>query len=243
MPGQTLHSSEQALAARLTQLQDELMALGGLVEALLIESADLLQRSNLDSLEQLTDDEREIREKRRAIEMECLHLITALRPRDKDLRSAVAIVEIASELEGIGEYAGRVARANGLVLAHELRRPMTSIHRQATRVQGMLNRVLTAFSQRDMGLAQSVVAEASRVESEHKQVYQELLGVMNSRPRLANQAIYVARAAHNLKQAAERIAAINEWVVFTILGTMEELETQQPAAAGQVLQEASSVHH
>jgi phosphate transport system protein len=242
MPGQTSHSPEQALEARLAQLQEELMTLGSLVEALLIESADLLQKSNLGSLEQLTDDEREVRETRQAVEMECLHLITALRPKDRDLRSAVAIVEIAAELEGIGQYAGRVARANGLVQAHDLRKPMASIHRQAARVQGMLDRVLTAFLQRDIVLVQSIAAEANEVELQHRQVYRDLLHVMDSRPRLANQALYVARAAHNLRQAAERITAIGGWVAFMILGTMEEPYIQQPQPAGQAPQQASAAH-
>ena len=48
--------------------------------------------------------------------------------------------------------------------------------------------------------------------------------IMKERPRVVSQAIYLSRAAYNLKRAAERVTGICEWVVFTIVGSLEELE-------------------
>jgi phosphate transport system protein len=212
----------EVLPADLERLQDEVMTLGGLVEAMLLESVDLLKRCDLDALERLGEDERQIREKRLAVEMGCLQLITHQRPRDGDLRTAVAMIEIASELERVGEHAKKVARANCLTLDHHLRRPLLSIHRLATGVQAMLSRVLIAFAQRDAAAARTTFGDAEQVDALYRQVYQELLVVMNSRPRVTNQAIYLSRAAYNLKRAAERVAGICEWVVFSVTGIMEE---------------------
>ncbi len=37
---------------------------------------------------------------------------------------------------------------------------------------------------------------------------------MKSKPRIANQAIFLSRSAYSLRRAAEQVAGISEWVVF-----------------------------
>jgi phosphate transport system protein len=208
----------------LEYLQDEIVTLGSLVETMLLESVELLQRCDLDGLEKLSDDERRIREKRLGIEMTALQFIANARPKGRDLRAAVAMMEIATELERIGEHAKAVARANCLTLEHHLRKPLAGIQRLAVRVQAILNRVLAAFVQRDPVTAQSVLGDAQEIEALHAQVYQELLEVMNNHPRVVNQAIYLSRAAYNLRRAAGRASGISEWVVFVVTGGLERAE-------------------
>jgi phosphate transport system protein len=175
----------------------------------------------LDGLERLGDTERQIRHKRLAIEMGCLQLIANEHPQGSDLRHAVAMVEIACELERVGEHAKRVARANCLTIDHRLRKPVANIHRQGAGVQAMLNRVLVAFAGRDVAVIQVILADAQAVDAQYRAVYQELLAVMKNHPRAASQAVYVSRAAYNLKRAAERVSGICDWVLFSVVGSME----------------------
>ena len=212
--------SQPAHDNRQKQLQEELFALGSLVEELLIESVDLLRQNELGALERLGEDAWQIRRKRLAIEMSCLSLIATRRPRDVQLRTLVAMVEIAAELEQVAEHARRVARVNYLVADQQLSRPLASIQRLARMVQSSLDHVLEAFKQKDLGLAQRVLADSQRVNELYEQAHQELLTVMQSKPRIANQAIYLSRAAYNLKRAAERVIGVYEWVLFSHTGAM-----------------------
>jgi phosphate uptake regulator len=66
------------------------------------------------------------------------------------------------------------------------------------------------------------------VDDQYRQVYQELLVEMNSRPRTANQAIYLSRAAYHLKRAADRVTGICEWVMFIVTGTMGAMVKLEP---------------
>jgi len=213
---------DQSLNGNLQRLQDELLAMGGLVEAMLIESVDLLKRCDLDGLEQLGDIERRIREKRLAIEMGCLNLISIQQPKAGDLRLAIAMVEIASDLERIAEHAKNVARANCLTLEHHFRRPFMSIQRMAAEAQAMLSLALAALVQRDIQATQQVFHGLPKVEDLYRGTYHELLDVMNIRPRAVNQAVCLSRAAYGIKRAAERVTGICEWVMFTLAGTMNE---------------------
>ena len=205
---------------KLQQLEKEVLALGSLVEGILIEAADLLHNSDLDALEKLGEEGRQAHKKRLAIEMGCLSLIASRRPLDNDLRPLVAMVEIAAELERISDHAQRVARANYLTADHQLRKPLASLKRLTTEVQSLLDGSLSAFAERDVAAALAVGAGTNQVESFYQQVRHELLEVMKSKPRIANQAIFLSRSAYNLRRAAERVAGISDWVVFTVEGSM-----------------------
>jgi phosphate transport system protein len=214
MPGPTV-------TQRLQQLEEEVLALGNLVEGLLLEAVDLLHNSNLDALERLNDEGRQVHKKRLTIEMGCLSLIAGRRPLDGELRPLVAMVEIAAELERVADHGQRVARANYLTADHQLRKPLASLHRLAAQVQSLLDSALAAFAQRDVDAARIVAAGTREAESLYQQARHELLAVMKHRPRIANQAIFLARSAYNLRRAAERVAGISEWVVFIVEGSLD----------------------
>jgi phosphate uptake regulator len=65
-----------------------------------------------------------------------------------------------------------------------------------------------------------VLTDSHEVNVLYEQAYQELLTVMQSKPRIANQALYLSRAAYNLKRAAERVTGVCEWVIFSLTGNM-----------------------
>jgi phosphate uptake regulator len=100
-----------------------------------------------------------------------------------------------------------------------LRKPLASLHRLATEVQSLLDAALTAFARRDAGAARAVAAGTREVENLYQQVRSDLLTVMNRKPRIANQAIFLSRSAYNLRRTAERAAGICEWVVFIVEGS------------------------
>ena len=222
------------MTEKLKQLEGEVQALGNLVESILIETVDLLHNSDLDALERLGEEERQVHKKRLAIEMGCLGLIASRRPLDGELRSLVTMVEIAFELERMADHAQPVARANYLTADPQMRRSLTSLHRLAASVQELLDGALTAFSGRDVTAARTVAAGTQDVEHLYQQVRQELLAVMKSNPRIANQAIFLSRSAYNLRRAAERVAGICEWVVFTVEGSLAagESMSEVPAQLG-----------
>jgi len=210
------------------ELQEEVLALGNLVESLLIEAADLVRGSDLDALERLGDEERQVHKKRLAIEMGCLSLIASRRPLDGELRPLVAMVEIAAELERMADHAQRMARANYLTADPELRQPLAGLQRMSAEVQELLDGALSAFARSDADAARAIVAEIGTVESLYQKLRREMLVVMKSKPRIANQAIFLSRSAYNLRRAAERVAGICDWVVFTSEGALDAAEVAAP---------------
>ena len=89
----------------LQRLQDEVLALGSMVENALTEAVELLKRRDLEGSRRLIAADNEINHRRFALESDALVLIATQQPMARDLRVIAAVLEVATELERIGDYA------------------------------------------------------------------------------------------------------------------------------------------
>ena len=219
--------TRQNFAERLQRLQDEVLVLGSMVEDALSESVELLKRRDLEGSKRLIANDRLINEKRFALESECLVLLATQQPMAGDLRTLAAVLEIATELERIGDYAKGIARINLMMGEQPLLKPLIDIPRMVVKVRDMLHRALDAFIRRDVALARAIPAEDQEVDDLYNQVYRELLTYMMADPRTIDRATHLLWVAHNLERAADRVTNICERVIFTVTGEMKELDTDE----------------
>lgn len=217
---------------QLQRLQEEVLVLGSMVEEAIIDSVELLRRRDLDGARRLIAADREINEKRFAIEDNTLALIATQQPMAGDLRTLAAVLEIITELERMGDYAKGIARINLMIGDQPLIKPLIDIPRMAEKAQDMLHRALEAFVRRDVGLARAIPAQDDEVDALYNQVYRELLTHIIADPRKIDQATYLLWAAHNLERTADRVINICERVVFTVTGEMIEMDVEEDEAPG-----------
>jgi phosphate transport system protein len=211
----------------LQRLQDEILALGSMVENALVESVEVLKRRDMDGSQRLIAQDRLINEKRFAIEADALILIATQQPMAGDVRTLAAILELSTELERIGDYAKGIARINLLMGEGPLVKPLIDVPRMAEKARSMLHRALDAFVRRDVDLARAIPAEDDEVDALYNQVYRELMTFVMSDPRNIDQANYLLWVAHNLERAADRVTNICERVVFTVTGEMMEMDPEE----------------
>jgi phosphate transport system protein len=211
----------------LQRLQDEILALGSMVENALVESVEILKRRDMEGSQRLIAQDRVINEKRFAIEADALILIATQQPMAGDVRTLAAILELSTELERIGDYAKGIARINLMMGEGPLIKPLIDVPRMAGKAQSMLHRALDAFVRRDVDLARAIPAEDDEVDALYNQVYRELMTFVMSDPRNIDQANYLLWAAHNLERAADRVTNICERVIFTVTGKMMEMDSEE----------------
>jgi len=210
-------------------LEDDVLVLGSMVEKAVLSSVDVLKRQDLASAKALIAADRVINEKRFAIESDSLALIATQQPLAGDLRSLAAILEIATELERIGDYGKGIARITLMIGEQPLIKPLVDIPRMAEKGQDMLHRALDAFVRRDVALARAIPKEDAEVDALYNQVYRELLTYILQDPRTIDQATHLLWVAHNLERAADRVSNICERVVFTATGEMSEMDSDGEA--------------
>lgn len=211
----------------LQRLQDEVLELGSMVENAILEAVETLKRRDFEGSRRLIAQDRLINKKRFAIEADALVLIATQQPMASDLRILAAILEIATELERMGDYAKGIAKINLMIGEEPLLKPLVDIPRMAERARSMLHRALDAFVRGDAELARSIPPDDEEVDALYNQVYRELLTYILADPHTIEQANYLLWAAHNLERTADRVINICERVVFTATGEMMELDGEE----------------
>ncbi len=207
----------------LQDLQDNLLALGSMVEKAVVKSLEALKQQDIGLARRVVQEDNLINEQRFAIEEKCIHLLATQQPMAIDLRTIVAVLQMAVDLERMGDHAEGIGRITILIGDQPLIKPLVDIPRMATLALDMLRRSLDAFLERDIEKAKQVCLDDDEVDDLHDQVYNELLTYMLRDPRNITQATYLTWVAHNLERIADRCTNICEQVVFVETGRREQL--------------------
>jgi phosphate transport system protein len=212
----------------LRRLQDEMLLLASMVDRAIGDSVDSLRRLDGQAARQVIDADGAINAKRYLIEESTITIIARQQPMARDLRTILAVLHIAIELERMGDYAAGIAKIVLMYGSEELLKPLIDIPRMADLDRSMLRRSIDAFVNRDVELARQVSAEDDEIDAIQDQVYRELLTYVIQDPRTINRATWLTWVAHNLERIADRVTNICERVVFLVTGQIQEITVPRP---------------
>src|SRR4030042_1757391 len=198
--------------------------MGSMASKAMLRSIDALKNRDLELAREIIADDQKINDKRFEIEEKCIELIATQQPLGSDLRIIIAILNITTEIERIGDYAVGIARIVIMIGDEPPLKPLIDIPRMAEQTVDMLRRSLDAFIDRDAEAARKVAAEDDLVDNLYDQVFRELLTFMAEDPKTITRATRLMWTAHNLERAADRVTNICERVGFIVTGKMEEID-------------------
>jgi len=214
-----------AFHKRLKEVQDDLLAMGSMVEKAISRSIEALQKRDLIAAKQIIADDAKINEKRFNIEERCIQLIATQQPMAGDLRTIICVLNIITELERIGDHAEGNAKIVIMIGDEPPLKPLIDIPRMAEKTINMLHRSLDAFIRSDADAARQIMTEDDEVDNLYNQVFRELISYMVEDPKTITRATRLLWVAHNLERCADRVTNICERVVFNVTGKMVEVGT------------------
>jgi len=209
------------------EIQNKVMAMGDMATKDINRSIEALKNRDLKMAHQIIADDTKIDDMRFAIEDMCIELMGAQKLTIADRRIIVAVINIITELERIGDYAEGNAKIVVMIGDEPPLKPLIDIPRMAELTIDMIEKSLKSFVTRDVELAKHVVTMDNVVDGLYDQVFRELLTFMMVDPKTINRATRLMWVAHNLERAADRVTNICERVVFMVTGKMEGLETSK----------------
>ena len=115
--------------AELTDLQNEVLVLGSMVEKAIAKSIEALRTRNIDDSRDVIAEDDLIDDKRHEIEDKCIALIARQQPMATDLRQIVAFLHIAVDLERMGDYAEGIGKIGLLMGEQPPLKPLIDIPR------------------------------------------------------------------------------------------------------------------
>ena len=212
-----------ALHKHLQEVEEDVLTMGNMVVKAIERSIEALKNRDSTRAHRIIADDAQINKLRFSVEEKCIELIATHQPMASDLRIVVAVLNILTELERIGDYGEGIAKIVIMIGDEAPLKPLIDIPRMGEITLEMINKSVQSFVTRDVELAMQAVSLDSIVDSLYDQVFRELLTIMMVDPKTTNRATRLIWVAHNLERAADRATNICERVVFTVTGKMEEI--------------------
>jgi phosphate transport system protein len=153
------------------------------------------------------------------VEDQALRLLALRQPMAVDLRTTLAAIKIAYELERVGDLAKNIGK-RALVLNREPPIRLTqSLARMGRQALTQLKAVLDAYSDRDAEAAKSVWRHDEEIDELYNSLFRELLTYMMEDPRTIGLCTHLLFIAKNIERAGDHATNIAETVYHMVTGT------------------------
>lgn len=222
--GNILSIGRQEFDRELGRLEAELILMSGLVEKAIFDALQALKNRDIDRSQKVINEDDHIDKTELEIERYCIELIRRESPMAGDLRRIVASLQIAGELERIGDYAEGIAKISINMGSQPPLKELIDIPRMGDKAVSMLKRSLESFISRDEDVVRTIVVELESEDDEVDDLYTKVQGdlmeLVKSDPGNAERATYLMWVAHNVERVADRAMNIAERSLFQATGQL-----------------------
>ncbi len=212
-----------AFDRELEGIQAQIMKMGGLVEASIMEAAASLEARDIELAEKVRAGDKVIDDLEDVLNEEAARVIALRSPTATDLRVVLSVMRMSANLERIGDLSKNIAKRTGvLVQMPPVGDTSTSLRRMAREVELMLKDALDAYIQRDADLAHDVLERDHDVDQMYNALFREFLTFMMENPRNITPCMHLHFIAKNIERMGDHVTSIAEQVVYLVTGHMPD---------------------
>ena len=156
------------------------------------------------------------------IEDEAAMVIATQQPVARDLRELVTIFKLTGNIERVGDHAVHLAKAAARFSGEECF-PLEHLERMAETGREMLRTAIAAYLAQDAEGARRAAALDDTIDTEHKALTEEVLGLMKEKSALIKKAVRLLNTSGHLERLGDHITNICEAIIYMTEGRHEEL--------------------
>ncbi|HNP84617.1 MAG TPA: phosphate signaling complex protein PhoU [Kouleothrix sp.] len=208
---------------QLEGLHTELRALGQMVIVSITRAIGALRQQDVAAAKQVIEEDNRIDQAQYRLEEHALVVMATQQPMARDLRRIVAAIEIASELERIGDYAKGIAKITVRQGDTPLAKPLMDIPQMAEQAITMLGSALDAYVNEDADAARRLSNADDTVDDLVSRMRAGLIELIQSDPSTTARSVDLLFVTHNLERIADRTTNIAERVIFIASGDIVDL--------------------
>ena len=203
---------------QLSLLNRALIEMGALCEEVIALAAKAVLTGDGTLAEKVAPLDREIDQKEREIESQCLKLLLQQQPVARDLRQISAALKMITDMERIGDQAEIVRTVQG-----HGPETMDIVRKMATATIQMVTESIEAFVKHDIMLAKKVVSDDDTVDACFDQVKSALITRIAADPTDGEYAVDLLMIAKYFERIGDHATNIAEWVIFSVTGVHGEV--------------------
>ncbi len=212
------HISEQ-FDAELDAARSQLMEMGGMVEKLLRDATEALVDQDAALAEKVKLADKRVNQLEVDIDEQCVNIIARRQPAASDLRTLISVMKASTDLERVGDEAGRIAKM-AISLA-DLDYPtdeFSDFRHIATLTHQIVASGLDAFARLDTDGAMRVIASDQAIDDAYDELVRQRSSKMREDPESIEGDMCIIWAARALERIGDHAKNIGEYVVYLVRG-------------------------
>jgi len=215
---QNPHISEQ-FDAELDAARNLLMEMGGLVEQQVHDASQALIDQDDELAGRVRRNDAPINQFEIDIDEQCIHIIARRQPAASDLRLLISVMKASTDLERIGDEAGRIAKMAQAVSGMEYPADQYNDFRHlSAKAEEILASSLDAFARLDADGAIAAIASDEQIDQGYNTIVRERGSNMRQDASGIDRAMNVIWAARALERIGDHAKNISEYVVYLVKG-------------------------
>lgn len=199
-------------------ITDDLLDMTEMIEETIINAIKSLKEKDSDLARKIIDNDEKIDDKEEEINDKCLKFLATQQPLAGDLRYCISIMKMVRDLERIGDHCEDIAKYTLRFENEEFMKELVDLPRMADMASRMVKNSIDAFVHRDLRLARKVWKADEDVDEMFRNIYDELLDIVDHDASKAKQSVMFLFIAAHLERIADYSTNICEETVFTMEG-------------------------
>ena len=227
------HHISQKYDEELEAVRNQVLSMGGMVEQQLADAMRALISGDSELAAAVVKNDYKVNALEVSIDERCAQILARRQPAARDLRLLVAIIKTITDLERIGDEAGKIGRM--AVHIAEMDRPVkryVDIDHLGDHVRKMMHDTLDAYARTDVDAAIQVAQEDIKVDHEYEALLRQMITFMMEDPRSITQFLDVVWAARALERIGDHARNICEYIIYFVKGkdvrhtSLEQIEQE-----------------
>lgn len=210
---------DKSYDAELRALREQLLEMGGLVEAAIDASVRAIVERDAVLADQVIRKDKVVNRMEVDIDGACRRILALRQPAASDLRFITTALKIVTDLERMGDLAVNIARRAVDLAQTPALRPLHDLGRLAALSEAALAKALDAFVTADPVKAEEVLEADDHLDALYLKIFNELLTIMMEDPRSIRRATSLMFSAKHLERFGDHATNLAEMVIFMVRGT------------------------
>lgn len=203
----------------LRALKDQVLAMGGLVEAHISDAMLALTEKDAARAQHLIASDRAVDAMEVALDEQCIRMLALRQPAASDLRFIASTLKIVTDLERIGDLAVGIAKRALEINNLPSLDSRINLEQLASLVQKNLHAALDSFVQRDADRATAVIQADTEIDRMNATLFAELLAHVATDPATVTRVLPLTSVCRYLERIGDHVKNLAEDVVYMVSAT------------------------
>lgn len=207
----------------LNKLHNDILKMGNITERQIYDCIEALVKHNEELANNIIKNDDIVDELEWEIEERCVKLIGKEQPMAIDLRTIITSTKIATDIERMADHAVDIAKIAKRLKNELYIKELIDIPRMAEIVREMIKKSLEAFVDKDVEKAYIACKMDDEIDAIYKEIFNELLPIMNKKPETINQCTQFLFVCKFLERIGDHVTNICEWIIYAATGERKDL--------------------